>query len=360
MNVAVTAVRPAYRPWLHRYCVLLAAATFVLVLAGGQVTSHGAGLSVPDWPTSYGYNLFTFPPSQWVGNIFYEHTHRLIASTVGLLTMGMVVWLFVREPRRWLRRLGAVALVAVVLQGVLGGLTVLFLLPVPISVAHACLGQAFFCLVASIALFTSRGWIHAAAPLPQPAGPGLRGLSAACVAVVFGQLLLGAIMRHTGSGLAVPDFPTAYGQWLPALDEASVASYNEQRRWDLGGLPQIERSQIVWHLLHRAGAVVAAAFLALTVGAVLAGGRRVAGLAGPALLLALLLPAQIVLGALTVLSQRWPIMASAHVAVGALMLATCVLLSLRCRRLLAQSEQSVRTTDGPARERMVPVPEGAA
>src|ERR1700754_2265798 len=118
---------------LHRFAKLVAACTVILVLAGSFVTSTGSGLSVPDWPTTYGWNMFTFPPSKWVGGIFYEHGHRLIASTVGFLTIVLSAWLWFTERRRWLRWLGISALVAVVAQGILGGLTVLFFLPAPIS-----------------------------------------------------------------------------------------------------------------------------------------------------------------------------------------------------------------------------------
>src|SRR5713101_17368 len=144
---------------LHRFAVFLAGCTVLLVLAGSLVTSTDSGLSVPDWPTSYGWSMLTFPPSKWVGGIFYEHTHRLIASTVGLLTIVLAGWLWLRDPRRWMKRLGATALGAVIAQGVLGGLTVLFFLPAPVSIAHAGLAEIFFCATVAIALFTSPRWI---------------------------------------------------------------------------------------------------------------------------------------------------------------------------------------------------------
>src|SRR6266404_2142121 len=143
---------------LHRFATFLAACTVLLVLAGSLVTSTESGLSVPDWPTSYGWNMFTFPPSKWVGGIFYEHGHRLIASTVGFLTIVLVAWLWMTESRRWLKRLGAMALGTVILQGVLGGVTVLFFLPAAVSTAHAGLAEIVLCLTVAIALFTSEGW----------------------------------------------------------------------------------------------------------------------------------------------------------------------------------------------------------
>src|SRR5436190_15658110 len=144
---------------LHKFAKLVAASTVLLVLAGSLVTSTDSGLSVPDWPTTYGWNMIAFPPSKWVGGSFCEHGHRLIASTVGLLTIILASWLWLADPRRWMKRLGVAALSAVILQGLLGGLTVIFLLPAAVSTAHAGLAEIFFCMTVAIALFTSPGWI---------------------------------------------------------------------------------------------------------------------------------------------------------------------------------------------------------
>src|SRR5215211_4820538 len=210
---------------LHRFSKFLAACTVLLILAGSLVTSHDAGLSVPDWPTSYGWNMFTFPPSMWVANIFYEHGHRLIASSVGFLTIIMAVWLWRVEPRRWMRWLGVAALVAVVAQGLLGGLTVLFFLPAAISTAHAGLAEIFFCITVSIALFTSPGWISQSAS-PEAFGEDgaarLRRLATITTLLIYTQILVGATMRHTGAGLAIPDFPLMFGgivppEWTPQI-----------------------------------------------------------------------------------------------------------------------------------------------
>src|SRR5262245_13491626 len=145
--------RPTYQPWLHGYACLLVGATLLLICAGGQVKSHEAGLSVPDWPTTFGQNMFTYPPSKWTGGVLWEHSHRLIAASVGFLTIGLTVWLWIAERRRWVCWLGTAALAAVILQGVLGGLTVIYKLPAPISVAHGLLAQSFFCIVVGIAVF---------------------------------------------------------------------------------------------------------------------------------------------------------------------------------------------------------------
>src|SRR5678810_229257 len=147
------------------YTRLVALSTAILIFAGGLVTSTSSGLSVPDWPTTYGWFMFTFPLDKMVGGIRFEHTHRLIASTVGFLILVLAVWLRLAEPRRWVRQLGYVALAAVITQGILGGITVLWYLPDPISIAHASLAQIVFCLTMTIALFTSRGWIESA-PAP--------------------------------------------------------------------------------------------------------------------------------------------------------------------------------------------------
>src|SRR5258707_2849839 len=151
--------RACQNPWLTRYAVITALATLGLICVGGLVTSHEAGLAVPDWPTTYGYNMFVFPFSKWVGGIFYEHTHRLLASAVGLLTVVLALWLWVKEARPWLRWLGVLALIAVILQGVLGGLRVTKMKD-ELGIFHAALAQLFFVLVCAIALFSSNWWLN--------------------------------------------------------------------------------------------------------------------------------------------------------------------------------------------------------
>jgi cytochrome c oxidase assembly protein subunit 15 len=182
--------------WLHRYAVLWSFCTLFLVVAGGLVTSNDAGLSVPDWPLSYGKLM---PAME--GNIFYEHGHRMVATTVGLLTIGMVIWLLRAERRRWLRNLGWISLAAVVAQGVLGGMTVIFLLPKPVSIGHACLAQLFFSTTVAIALFTSESWQRGAQIVDDTGGPPLHWLALAAPACVFLQLALGASARHQAIGI---------------------------------------------------------------------------------------------------------------------------------------------------------------
>ncbi|MBI2816670.1 MAG: COX15/CtaA family protein [Acidobacteria bacterium] len=188
-------MRQADSVWVHWFAVLTAFATFVLIIAGALVVGHDAGLSVPDWPLSYGSLM---PPME--GGIFYEHGHRMIAALVGALTIALAIWLWQRDARRWVRILGVIAVVAVITQAVLGGITVLYLLPVPVRIFHASLAQLFFCITLGLALFTSRAW--AADSAADDRGfPGLRLLSCAATCAVFIQLILGAALRHGALGL---------------------------------------------------------------------------------------------------------------------------------------------------------------
>src|SRR3954449_5979886 len=148
-----------YNPWLHWIALLTAAATFPLIFMGGLVTSHGAGMSVPDWPNSYGYNMFLFPPSKWVGGIFYEHTHRLMGSVVGMISIVLAIAAWKLERRAWVRQLAYAVLGVVILQGVLGGLRVV-LVKLDLAIVHACLAQAFFCLASLVTVVTSRWWLE--------------------------------------------------------------------------------------------------------------------------------------------------------------------------------------------------------
>lgn len=184
-----------YRPGLHRWSILLAFCTLLLVVAGGLVTSRDAGLSVPDWPLSYGKLM---PPME--GGILYEHGHRMIATTVGLLTIVSMIWLLRTERRKWLRVLGVMALVAVIVQGVLGGLTVIYLLPWWISTAHACLAQLFFSTTVAMALFTSKWWLNGPTSIEEAPKFPIRGLSLAAPVLVLSQLALGAAARHKAIG----------------------------------------------------------------------------------------------------------------------------------------------------------------
>jgi cytochrome c oxidase assembly protein subunit 15 len=302
---------------LHRFAKFLVACTVLLILAGSLVTSHDAGLSVPDWPTSYGWNMFTFPPSMWVANILYEHGHRLIASTVGFLTIIMAVWLWRAEPRRWLRWFGVATLGSVIAQGLLGGLTVLFFLPAVISTAHAGLAEIFFCMTVAIAIFTSPGWMAGYAPgtqarpgLSGEPGPTLRLLATTTTVLIYTQIIVGATMRHTGAGLAIPDFPLMFGHLIPD-------------HWS---------SAIAIHFTHRVGALLVSGAILTVFAHVRSRYRDHRELMRPAALMVGLVMVQVTLGAMTVLSRRDPWTNSFHVLCGAMVLTTALVLTLRAWR----------------------------
>jgi cytochrome c oxidase assembly protein subunit 15 len=290
--------------WLHRYAKLVVASTVLLIAAGGMVTSTGSGLSVPDWPNTYGQFMFSFPLNRMVGGIRYEHGHRLIASTVGFLTIILAVWTWRVDPRSWMRKLGFAALGAVILQGLLGGLTVLFLLPPAISIGHAGLAQLFFCSTIAIALFTSAGW-RSPASVADDRTLRVRALTTTCL--VYLQILMGATMRHNQAGLAIPDFPLAFGSLVPPV-------------WNAG---------IAIHFAHRLGAVAVLIAASLTAARVWTAHRSEGALFRPALLLVTLVLVQGTLGAFVVLSGLQPVINTAHVANGALVLGTSLVLTLR-------------------------------
>lgn len=291
---------------------IVAASTALLIFAGGLVTSTGSGLSVPDWPNTYGWFMFSFPLDKMVGGIFYEHGHRLIASVVGALIVVLAAWLWRVEDRRWVRWLGITALGAVILQGVLGGITVLWYLPDPISIAHASLAQLVFCLTVTIALVTSPGWIrsYARGGVRTPNDVVLQRAAVVTTLLIYVQVVVGATMRHTGAGLAIPDFPLAFGHILPP-------------QWD---------SKIAIHFAHRVGALVVSLGILATTGHVFYHHRRRPELVRPACLLLALVSVQITLGALTVLSQKQFVINSFHVVTGASVLVTSLMLTLRAHR----------------------------
>ena len=185
--------------WPHRIAVILAGATFPLLFIGGLVTGKGVGLAVPDWPTTFGYNMFLYPWSKMVGGIFYEHSHRLVASFVGLLTIALALTFWLREQRDWLRWLGLTALALVVVQGVLGGLRVV-LLEQALAVVHAATAQMFFALTICLVIFTSSDWQRT--PIPTISDGGrLRRLCAVTTVLIYLQIVFGAVLRHTGERL---------------------------------------------------------------------------------------------------------------------------------------------------------------
>ena len=293
---------------LHRFALFVACCTALLIFVGGLVTSTSSGLSVPDWPTTYGWNMFSFPYSKWVGGIFYEHGHRLIASFVGFLTVLLTIWMWLREKRAWVRWLSTAALGAVILQGVLGGLTVIFLLPAWISTLHACLAQTFFCTVIALAVFTSPQWKRGL-PLVKSHAESipLQTLCVMTTAAVYVQLIAGALMRHTNAGLAIPDFPLAFGHIIPPFTS----------------------SKVVIHFAHRVGAAIVATMIVWTFSRIARSYSDHRLLFRPALAMTILVGIQLTLGAITVWTAKAVIPTTAHVLTGALVLGTSFLLTLR-------------------------------
>ena len=318
--------RSIQHPWLNRFAWVTAGATFLLLGLGALVTSHEAGMSVPDWPTTYGYNMFLFPFHLWQSNIFYEHTHRLVASLVGLMTTILAVWLWFCEPRAWLRWLGVGAFVAVALQGLLGGLRVT-LLKDQIGIVHATLAQSFFVLVTLIAVLLSGVGEKLAARIHSSRlSKKLRWLVVVATLLIFTQLILGATMRHQHAGLAVPDFPLAYGRGWPPLNKAFLQNINSQRS-DLDQLKPITAFHICLHMAHR----FVALSIVLLVGTVAWKSRRELG-AGSILARLILgwvaiICLQGTVGAATVLSNKAADVATAHVLLGALGLLSGTILS---------------------------------
>ena len=383
-----------YRPALHWLAVGTACLTFVLVFVGGLVTSHGAGLSVPDWPNSFGYNMFTFPISRWVGGIFFEHSHRLIGTVVGLFTAVLAAWLWVVESKKdvrgpgvsvvvavvvllgvrampvylalaslapiafvtclvlhfkdggRLRWLAMAALAAVVLQGVLGGVRVVWLKD-EIGIFHGMVAQAFFVLVSYLAVMTSRRYVEGIWADYEPDSV-LRWFALGTTALVFLQLGLGATMRHEHIGLSIPDFPLAYGQWLPDTSAAAMERINADRV--ANDEMRTTAVQIWVQMAHRfvavgiAGAVFVFAWLAR---------RSVRAVRGWSLVWSVMIVAQITLGAWTIWSKKAADIATLHMALGALTLLVGALLTLRL--FLGGRSQDFVLPDAPNPRLMAPV-----
>ena len=313
---------PRPTPWLRRFTKLVAASTLFLIFAGAMVTSTGSGLAVPDWPLSYG---MLFPPM--VGGIFYEHGHRMVAATVGLLTVIQAIWLQRRDPRRFLRRLGWISVAAVILQGLLGGITVKFFLPPAISISHAGLAEIFLCLNVAIAFFSSSFYSRQdGREIAQSRNRAIanwnsltRG-SAALVLVVYLQIMVGALMRHLQAGLAIPDFPLSFGRLVPDFVSTAVAV----------------------NFAHRLGAMfVTLLIFGLTATAWRSGSRAVR--TTHAVLIAAVI-AQIALGAATVWSDKNPMTTSLHVVTGAFIMASSFIFALTSFTLTRDERASaVRT-----------------
>jgi heme a synthase len=300
---------------LNRFAILVACATFFLIIAGALVTSNDAGLATSDWPLSNGQ---VFP--KMVGNLFWEHGHRMVATTVGILTIALMVYVLIKEKRGWVRKLSVVALLGVIAQGLLGGLTVKLMLPLAVSTAHATLAQLFFCTTVSLAVFTSRSWIEAT-PIAEEKGTlPLRYLCTAALVTILLQLVLGATLRHSAT-------------------------------WDKH-LP----TELI--LAHVGGAFAVSLTLG---GAAITTLRRHKGmtfLTKPALLALILLVVQLFLGLGAYLTRAaspndpQPLhpmigITVAHVACGALVFVTTIILTLRTYKVLPASETGIELTARP-------------
>jgi cytochrome c oxidase assembly protein subunit 15 len=298
-----------YSPWLHRYAIFVAICTFLLIIAGALVTSNDAGLSVPDWPTSFG----SFRMPRMVGGIKFEHGHRMIAGTVGILTIILALALWIKDSRRWVKWIGGAAVLAVLTQALLGGITVLFYLPVAISTSHATLAQIFFCLAASLAFFTRADWRWDEPKLEDASTPSLRHLTVATTGVILVQLILGAVYRHSREGVVAP---------------------------------------------HVVGACVVAMLVAWVVTRTVIKFSQVRALLRPAMLLGALVIIQLSLGIgayIVKMADRnapQPLppvvnMTTAHLAVGALVLVTSLYLTYQTHRFLAPPVEEVKIASAP-------------
>jgi heme a synthase len=312
-QLAIGDRRLAMNKGLNRFAVLVACATFFLIIAGALVTSNDAGLATPDWPLSNGQ---VFP--KMVGNLFWEHGHRMVATTIGMLTIVLTIYIFAKEKRQWVRRLGVFALIAVIAQGLLGGLTVKLMLPLAVSSAHATLAQLFFCTTVSLAVFTSRSWIEARPLHEEKESVPLRYLCTAALVTIFLQLIIGATLRHSAT-------------WDKHLPTGLI-------------------------LAHIGGALAVTLTLG---GAGITTLRRHRGeslLTRPATLALILLVVQLFLGLAAYLARLaspndpQPLnpmigITVAHVACGALVFATTIVLTLRAYRVLPAKENAPEEHD---------------
>ena len=341
-------------PWLHRFAIFTSLATLFLIGMGGLVTSKGVGMAVPDWPNTFGYNMFLVPFDRWIGQygIFEEHAHRLIASFVGLLTSILLIWLLIKESRTWVRRFGIGAFILVLFQGLLGGLRVTEINP-NLGLIHGTIAQVFFIVVCGIALFTSSWWQQVS--LTRKLGVGfakLQGSVILLIFLIFAQLLLGATMRHQHAGLAIWDFPLAHGQLWPSTNSNSVDIYNknrlelqnqlysEQKLFDADGNPKtfltsgkdIEAWHVWLQMIHRVGAVITLG----AVGLLVMKSRRKLGhshwYTKITYILMSIIVAQAVMGIWTVLSNKAADVATGHVILGAICLALTSLLLMIAKR----------------------------
>ncbi len=322
--------------WLHWLALAAVIATLALIALGGVVTSKGVGMAVPDWPTTFDHNMYTFPVAKWQGGIFWEHTHRLVASSIGALTIILAICIQRFDERRWLRQLAWTAVPVVCLQGLLGGLRVelnripVFGMPGAIffGVLHATISQIFLCVLGVIALGTSAIWTRVGV-----LGRGLLGGRAhrevlALTGAMIVQLVIAATMRHQHAGLAIPDFPLAYGRIYPATDADTLSRINQRRGAVVDDAP-VQAFHVHLQMAHRIVAL-------LLVSGVVSFALRQRGSGQPwaawSRIWAILLVVQCGLGAATIWTGKNDGVATAHVAVGALSLLTGATLGIALLR----------------------------
>jgi len=271
-----------------------------------------------------------FPISKWVGGILFEHTHRLMGSLVGFLTIILAVWLWVGEDRQWVRNLGVIALGGVIAQGILGGLRVAMMKD-EIGIFHACIAQAFLGLLVFVALVTTRFWRTLAnEQFDFRKFAPIKTLGIAITTAIYVQLTLGATMRHQHRDLAILDFPTANGAWLPDTSATALAKINAWR--DARGLSDVTAFQIWLQMAHRFLAfVIAIAVIAFCL-RVRRDAPRFVALKRLSIFWVVLVGCQIALGAWTIWSNKAADVATAHVALGAVMLSFGVTISAICWR----------------------------
>ncbi len=312
-------------PWVHRIALALVVATFLLIIVGALVTSKGAGMSVPDWPTTYGYNMFLFPYSKWVGGIFWEHSHRLIASGVGFLTLILAAATFLKDRRSWVRWLAVIAVLVVIAQGVLGGLRVT-LYKDQIGIFHTALAQSFFGLLLIFIAVTGKGFLSGAW-FGDRAAASLRWWVLTGLMLTYFQLGIAATIRHQHAPLAIRDFPAAYGTLLPDLSPPALERINEVRTRDR--IAPVSATQIRLQLLHRAGAV--ALLLVVVITSFLSVSRTPLGhwLRSWSLLWVGAILLQILLGGLTIWANKAADVATSHMALGSLLTAFGILFTFR-------------------------------
>jgi len=304
--------------WLNRFIWFTAFATLLLICSGGMVTSKNVGLAVPDWPTTFGYNMFLFPVSKWIGGVLFEHTHRLIASTVGFLTLILAFWLWRDDDRSSLKTLSLLAVAGVILQGILGGLRVTMLKD-QIGIFHACLAQAFLGLIVLIGVMRTNFWRTLSNSEVDPAKlRAIKTIATVTTIAIYAQLALGATMRHQHKDLAILDFPTANGAWIPDTSEATLAKINAWR--DARALSDVDAFQIWLQMAHRFLAVLIGIAVILFCLRVAREAGRIVALRRLSILWVAFFLLQFTLGASTIWSNKAADIATAHVAVGAIML----------------------------------------